>query len=142
MPLQSQPRGLSIGFPFQTHNNNNFMSLKLPLGSSVGFVCVAITTCYLIHQKRESTNSPPPSEKKKNITSETTLSTTQFPWEPRSITKSQSKLSSSSHNTKEEKTVSTGKHHQEEDSHQQHLQFLSSMTFANSTLRPSCPCCI
>lgn len=119
------------------------MSLKL--SSSISFVCIAIiTTCYLLPQKKESTHSSPSSEKK-NITSETILSTTQFPWEPRSITKlSQSKLSSSdSHNTKEEKTVSTGKHHQEDDAHQQQLQFLSSMTFANSSLRqPSCPCCI
>ena len=124
------------------------MSLKLSseISSSIGFVFVAIiTTCYLLHQKRDSKHSSPSSEKK-NITSETILSTTQFPWEPRSITKSQSKLLSSdsdSHNTKEEtKTVSTGKQHQEDDAHQQQLQFLSSMTFANSTLRPSCPCCI
>ena len=124
------------------------MSLKLSseISSSIGFVCIAIiTTCYLLHQKKESTHSSTSSEKK-NITSETILSTTQFPWEPRSITSSsQSKLLSSdsdSHNTKEEtKTVSTGKQHQEDDAQQQ-LQFLSSMTFANSTLRPSCPCCI
>ena len=122
------------------------MSLKLSseISSSIGFVFVAIiTTCYLLHQKKESTHSSQSSEKK-NITSETILSTTQFPWEPRSITKSQSKLASSdSHNTKEEtKTASTGKQHQEDDAHHQQLHFLSSMTFANSSLRqPSCPCC-
>ena len=99
--------------------------------------CIAIiTSCYLItlHQKRESTHSPPPSEKK-NITSET-ISSTQFPWEPRSITKSQSKLSSSdSSNIIGEETTTS--------SHQKQLQFLASMTFTNTSLRePSCACCI
>jgi len=123
------------------------MSLKLSseISSSIGFVFVAIiTTCYLLHQKKESTHSSPSSEKK-NITSETILSTTQFPWEPRSITKSQSKLSNK---TEEETTTiskrysTTRKDNGKDDVHQQQLQFLSSMTFANSTLRPSCPCCI
>ena len=129
------------------------MSLKLSseISSSIGFVCIAIiTTCYLLHQKKESTHSSQSSEKK-NITSETTLSTTQFPWEPRSITNSQSKLSSSdsSHKAEEETTTiskrysTTRKDNGKDDVHQQQLHFLSSMTFANSTLRqPSCPCCI
>ena len=122
------------------------MSLKLSseISSSIGFVCIAIiTTCYLLHQKKESTHSSP-SREKKIITSETILSTTQFPWEPRSITKSQSKLSKAEEETTtiSKRYSTTRKDNGKDDAHQQQIQFLSSMTFVNSSLRqPSCPCC-